>query len=504
MFMTRENIRKCICDIKIKNTEGYDRIPQRVPVDGLEQLLDPLSDLFKLIYSEKVIPGQWLVSRIIPVHKKGNKSLIENYRPVANLCSVSKVFEKLILNRIYELEVINGINLAGKQQHGFQKNKSTLTAGLLLQSLIAGALDDDNYVALASLDLSAAFDIVDVRLLLKRLQIIGLPGDVIKLIEIWLKERYFYVSINGVDSDIKVTWFGIVQGSILGPVLYAIFISPLFDIENLTCFADDKFPLVYSRNREVVIDLMERKLLIIISWLSHSGMKVNEQKTDLCLFYKGDTTPIEINLNNKVIKSNKIINVLGVIFDSKLQWADHIAQAITKSLSALNAIRLIKKFFVQKELFQLITSNFYSLLYYNSDIWHLPSLKVTLKQKLLSASAKALRVCWKNPSYDISFEALHKMSKRATPEQMMRYKLSLCLYRLYNIPFNSKEFIRLNENHILTSRQTFFITGKSNNLKIGLNCLSNRLFLLNKTIPLNWLNESLCTFKVKCKELLKL
>ena len=68
---------------------------------------------------------------------------IENYRPVANLCSVSKVFEKLILTRIYELEIINGINLAGKQQQGFQKNKSTLTAGLLLQSLIAGASDDD-------------------------------------------------------------------------------------------------------------------------------------------------------------------------------------------------------------------------------------------------------------------------------------------------------------------------------------------------------------------------
>ena len=70
---------------------------------------------------------------------------MENYRPVANLCSFSKIFEKLILKRIYELEIVNGIKLAGKQQHGFQKNKSTLTAGLLLQSLIAGALDDDYY-----------------------------------------------------------------------------------------------------------------------------------------------------------------------------------------------------------------------------------------------------------------------------------------------------------------------------------------------------------------------
>ena len=189
---------------------------------------------------------------------------------------------------------------------------------------------------------------------------------------------------------------------------------------------------MYNRNREVLIELMERKLGVIINWLQNSGMKVNEQKTDLCLFYRGDTTPISINLNNKEIKSNNTINVLGVIFDSKLQWADHIAHAITKSYSALNAIRIIKKFFTRTELFELITSNFYSLLYYNSEIWHLPSLKSTLKQKLLSASAKALKVCWKSPSYYISFDSLHKISKRATPEQLMKYKLALSLHKLYN------------------------------------------------------------------------
>ena len=80
-----------------------------------------------------------------------------------------------------------------------------MTAGLLLQSLIAGALDDDDYVALASLDLSAAFDIVNVALLIKRLQIMGLPPDMVRLIEIWLKERYFYVSVNGSESGIRVT-----------------------------------------------------------------------------------------------------------------------------------------------------------------------------------------------------------------------------------------------------------------------------------------------------------
>ena len=200
MFMTGDKILESIKGLKLKNTEGYDRIPQRIIIDGGMVLCRPLENLFRLIYRDKCVPGQWLISKIIPVHKKGDKKCVENYRPVANLCSVSKIFERLILQRILELEAISGIKVGGKQQHGFTKNRSTLTAGLLIQSLITRALEKNEYVALAAIDLSAAFDIVNVDLLIKRLVILGLPSDVIKLIEIWLVERYFYVSVNGSDS----------------------------------------------------------------------------------------------------------------------------------------------------------------------------------------------------------------------------------------------------------------------------------------------------------------
>ena len=114
-----------------------------------------------------------------------------------------------------------------------------------------------------------------------------------------------------------------------------------------------------------------------------------------------------------------------------MQWSNHIAHAIKRSTKALNAIKLIKIFFNQQELISLMTSNFYSILNYNSEIWQLPSLKVTLKQKLLSASAKALKVCARLADSDISFINLHAMCNRATPIQVMRYKLALCLYKLY-------------------------------------------------------------------------
>ena len=84
-------------------------------------------------------------------------------------------------------------------------------------------------------------------MLIKRLKILGIPDDVVNLIEICLKERYFYVEVDGVRPTIKVTWYGIIQGSILGPILYAIFISPLFKIENLTCYADDKFGMEWKK-----------------------------------------------------------------------------------------------------------------------------------------------------------------------------------------------------------------------------------------------------------------
>ena len=116
--------------------------------------------LFENIYKTKKIPEQWKIAKIIPTFKKGSKNKIENYRPIANLCSASKNFEKLILKQIHYLESKNKLDLTGKQQHGFKRKRGTATAGALLQSLIARAADENCYVLMASLDLSMAFDMV--------------------------------------------------------------------------------------------------------------------------------------------------------------------------------------------------------------------------------------------------------------------------------------------------------------------------------------------------------
>ena len=119
----------------------------------------------------------------------------------------------------------------------------------------------------------------------------------------------------------------------------------------------------------------------------------------------------------------------------------------------MNALRLVARFFNKKELIQLVTSNFYSILFYNSEVWYINNLKQPLKNTILSASARALRVCLKNYDWYVSFEDLHAMAKRATPEKLMLYKLSLQLFKIFNYSIPVTEWDLLNQNIIFTSRQ---------------------------------------------------
>ena len=122
---------------------------------------------------------------------------------------------------------------------------------------------------MASIDLSAAFDVVNIDLLLKRLKILGLPNDLIELITIWLKNRLFYVDINGETSYLKSTDTGTIQGSRLGPILYAIYVSPLFDLEKMINYADDNFIIRSHVNLDQLIKDMKKSLEAITKWLKN-------------------------------------------------------------------------------------------------------------------------------------------------------------------------------------------------------------------------------------------
>jgi hypothetical protein len=215
---------------------------------------------------------------------KATRKMLNHTGQLPICVRTSKVFEKLIIKRIQKIQDENECDITGQNQHGFKCKRSTSTLSSQLQSIIARALDEDRYMLLASLDLSSAFDIVNVGLLIKRLKIMGMPGDVIELINVWLNKRTYYVNIDRVNSVLFDLLLGIVQGSILGPVLYKVFVSLLFDLEFMLAFADDNFLPKISLSKTKVVIEMERALDRISKWLTDSGLKVNNYKTELCLF----------------------------------------------------------------------------------------------------------------------------------------------------------------------------------------------------------------------------
>jgi hypothetical protein len=195
------------------------------------------------------------------------------------------------------------------------------------------------------------------------------------------------------------------------------------------------------------------------------------------------------------------MNVLGVSFDSKMQWSSQVSNTVKKAKSTLHAITIIKKYFNQKELLTLITSNFYSILFYNSEIWYIPSLNPYLKNQIKSASANALKIC--TPTYHryMSYETIHKINNRALPEQIMLYKHALLLFKLYQFHIPTLEWIELQHSQILTTRQSQFEVCSPTLYTVGKNTLTHRLSAINRKIDLSWLNLSIDSFKVKCKGL---
>ena len=195
------------------------------------------------------------------------------------------------------------------------------------------------------------------------------------------------------------------------------------------------------------------------------------------------------------------INILGVQFDSRPNWSQHISNTICKAKRTLHGIKLIKRYFNKNELKQLLTSNFYSVLYYNAEIWLIPSLNVDLKKHLLSCSAQALKLIGNQMDLRISFDQLHKINNRATPMQMMRYKHSILLYKLYNSSDETDDWMDLNWNQYFNSRCAKFKIFDDSRLKIGKNILTNRLTLVNNQIAFNWLNKCINSYKIACKRL---
>jgi hypothetical protein len=455
----------------------------------------PLSKLFEKIYQTRKLPDQWKISRTVPLFKKGNKKNTNSYRPISNLCSMSKIFERLMLNRLTDIESEARVDLTGKNQHGFKKGRSTVTALKEIQSQIAMKIDEGYYVAMGSLDLTAAFDVVNTDLPLKRLEKLGLPQDWMELLEAWLRDRAAFVEVSADRSMIYDVNIGTVQGSILGPVLFSLFVSPVFGGNNIVAYADDTYTITSAKTKENAVAELGEALTAITLWFKGSGLKVNEEKTEIAIFYKNNCNPADVLIIWSTIRTKDTIKVLGITMDTTLTWLEHVNNTISNIQSKIHAIRTIQRFFFEDEILQLLKAYCYPSLYYASGVWLTPSLNSKLKAKLFSASGKILTTIRID-----SYRNLHKQFTRATPEMWLNYELAISLYNLNITRLPLQDWQTLQKNTLHNRRSTKLHFTSTNNLRCGLNALPNCLKTITNRIEASWLTLSKETYKQRCKK----
>jgi len=209
-------------------------------------------------------------------------------------------------------------------------------------------MDDNNYAPVASLDLISTFDVVNVELLLKHLTRMGLPRDVMGLLWEWLVGRMVSVEVEGSCSEFFDVDSGTVQGSVLGPVLFNLFISPLLENSSGPAYADDSYHIAISERKQNAVRTLQEKIIEWESWLARSGLKVNLEKTELTIWL--DTSSAIIKVKEIVVNSSLTLKVLGILFDNRLQWDKQVEKVTREKRRALQGLKIIKRHFTEQEL----------------------------------------------------------------------------------------------------------------------------------------------------------
>ena len=195
------------------------------------------------------------------------------------------------------------------------------------------------------------------------------------------------------------------------------------------------------------------------------------------------------------------MNVLGITFDSTLKWNYHVDKAIKESNSKLYAIKMIKKYFSTEEIRNLLTALYFSKLYYGAEVWHLPGLALKLKKSIKLASANACKNCIpRENSHLLTHTEIHNRAKRALPDDICTYRHALMLHKLMRSELCDNEMMWLNFQIVDNARSKTWSFTMRQNFDVGKNILINRMHILNGKVDKNWLNLSIDTYKIKCKE----
>ena len=333
--------------------------------------------------------------KYIPIFKKGSRLLPSNYRPISLLSNINKILEKLVFSRLHRfLELHESLY---ELQYGFRKNHSTNHALINITESIREALDNNKTVCGIFVDFQKAFDTVNHDILLQKLDYYGIRGCTNSWFKSYLSQRTQFVSILGFESQKKVILHGVPQGSVLGPLLFLIYINDLHKAirkSKVFHFADDTNLLNISNNIKEQTKDVNNDLKYLYIWLIANKISLNSEKTEVVFFKKTGTkitySDIKIKLNGTKLYPTNCIKYLGIYLDESLSGIYHCNELTKKLRRANGMLAKVRHYVLENELKSIYHAIFSSLMMYGCQVWG--QNKNYAVKKIFKLQKNALRI----------------------------------------------------------------------------------------------------------------
>ena len=444
--VSENEVRGIVNKLKSKKSSGHDGLSSEVLKLCGEEIIPPLTSIINKSIESRTFPEEWKYSKVVPLHKKGDRKSLPNYRPVSLLPVAGMVLEKCVSTQIYEYFEEN--DLFGHFQFGFRKGKSCISELLTLMDHLLEAKEMKKEIALILYDLSAAFDTISHDILIEKFKLYGFQEGAIQWITSYLKNRRQSVVIDGKVSasvDIKV---GTPQGSRISPLLFICLMADLdlyTDQSLLSNFADDTQSVIIADTEEQVKEIAKKEANSVIDFFRSNDLVNNATKAALLMNSKGKSLEASISdIGGTILKSKSSEKLLGLHVSSSLDWKDHVEKLSVELRKRIGLLRRIKNKVTHDKLRIIAEALFnskcrYGIAVYLTPVYDEEDLKMEMlppeTEKLQTLQNSMLRTIYGlPPSQHTNMKKLRLSLKMMSINQMSVYHT---LIETYNVIRNS-------------------------------------------------------------------